>query len=365
EVPPLAELPLGSEALVERLAPVVARKAGREVERDSRKNPRDMHARPYHDIPLVVHGRTFFDLRERVATALFRYPDYRDWALDRLADEARAELEALERRYRTRIPGASDEAIERAVRLSQDGRRIRERAVNPTPRDLSRHLAAWLGDLPAQRLLADWEARRIDELVRRPGPTPADDGFVDQWLALRQLLFVPSYARELTPLVLTRSPDGDRIGFYRIVLPRPGWFYSRVRNYRDHAGASDLPFDLIPDRPAAFETMRELLADQPDLVRHLAAAGYRVRAIDYRSRLKPRKQRPDRALDELRVALELAVDERLISLELDLRTAASPTRPCPLLALRATSQGDQPAAGWLARLQSSTLSRSNNARYSP
>ena len=55
---------------------------------------------------------------------------------------------------------ALDDALEQSV----EGRAIRERAMNPSPLDLSRHLSAWLGDIPANDL---FEVRDFHQ--RHPG----------------------------------------------------------------------------------------------------------------------------------------------------------------------------------------------------
>jgi hypothetical protein len=290
-----------------------------EIERDSRKKPFDRHARPYHDLTGVVHGRTFFDLRERLAVALFCYPDYRQWALDHLAREAEADLQDLRERYRRQVADASDAAIDLAIEQSEEGRAILRRADNPSPLDLARHLAGWLGDVPAVELFEHWEARWIEGLVDGR-PTAAErDAFAENWAALYDLLFVPSYARELTLLRPAVDRNLDRIGFYRVVLPRPSWFYRRVRNEQSHPGWSDLPFDLFPDEPLAFGAFERLADDTPELVRHLRRRNYRVTAVDYRSYAKPRKQSPVAALRRVRVSVDFATLDSSLRIEFDLQ----------------------------------------------
>ena len=297
ELPRLEELPVGVEPLIDRLGEMLARSTPSDVERDSRKRPYAQHARPFHDLPMLVAGRTFFDLREPIAMEIFLHPEYREWTLSRLRRESEDDLRRLRERYRRRAPDASAEAIELAVEASEEGREILRRADNPSPLDLARLLTGWLGDVPAHRLLERWESRAVSDLLAGRGESI--EGFDERWRALRDVIFVPSYARELTVLMLARDPDEDRLGFYRIVLPRPSWFQPRVRNYEKHPGWSDVPFDLIPDRPCALAAMRSLLAGGDELTRELEHARYTVSDVRYASRLAPRHQRPRKALSRL------------------------------------------------------------------
>ena len=108
----------------------------REVETDSRKRPAEWHARPYSDLPMIFHGRTFLEMRPRLAHALFLTDAYREWTIERLQAEAQADLEALEERLRRRAPQYSDAAVHAAARellatgtLSDDGFESAEAAL--------------------------------------------------------------------------------------------------------------------------------------------------------------------------------------------------------------------------------------------
>jgi hypothetical protein len=337
--PALGQLPGDPVEVARRLAERAVEVADAEIERDSRKKPYDRHARPYDDIPTVVHGRTFFDLRERLAVALFSMPAYRGWALDRLAAEADTDLRDLRERFRRRVPSATEAALDDALEQSEEGRRIRDRASNPSPLDLSRHLSAWLGDVPANDLFERWESERIEAFML--GTTGPDDGsFSDRWEALRELLFAPSYTRELTLLTLAHDRRTDRIGFYRVVLPRPAWYLARIRNYQNHPGWTDLPFDLVPDRPVAFRSFARLADDVPRLVDELRSRDYRVVAVEYDSFAKPRKQSPVRALRQARVAVELASEDGRLRIEFDVERDGSDSSETTLVDVRLTAEGD-------------------------
>ena len=306
-VPDLAALPESPVEVARRLADRVAGVADAEIERDSRKTPYDRHARPYHDIPTVVHGRTFFDLRER---------------------------------YRRRAPTASDEAIELALEQSEEGRAIRDRASNPSPLDLTRHLSAWLGDVPVIDLFERWEAERIEALLAGTTTAPDWTDFAERWEALRKLLFVSSYTRELTLLTPAHDRRGDRIGYYRVILPRPAWYHNRIRNYRNHPGWTDLPFDLVPEQPLAYRSIAWLASEFPDLTDRLQSGGYRVRAVDYDSFAKPRKQSPLKALHRARVVVDFTTDHGRLRVEFDLERDDGESSETKLIDMRMAVEGD-------------------------
>jgi hypothetical protein len=347
EVPAFAELPERPEALVERLSALALEASGDGVKR---RKPVDRHARPYDDLPLLVHGRTFFDLRIELATTLFAHPDYRRWALERLRVDAERDLDDLRDRYRRRAPGAGPEAIEAALVASEDGRAIRARAERPAPADLVRILASWLGDLPAHELFVLWETSRIDDLLagREGGATSAD--FVARWRALRDVLFVPSYARELTLLMPVHDRRQDRVGLYRVVLPRVAWMLPRLGDHEKHPGWSDLPLDLLPERPMACEALERILDRRPMLAAHLDRGGYRALTLAYESRMPPRKRTPLQAFRQSRVALVLAAGGRTVVLELDL-DEASAGGTVELAGLRGRVEGDPVLAALVADLE--------------
>ena len=338
DLPELAALPERPEALCDRLAAQALQGIELESEAGSgRRKASHLQARPYVDLPALVNGRTFFDLRAGLATALFAHPDYRGFALGVLHREAERDLEDLRERYRRRVPGAEASAIETAALESEAGRRILARADRPSPADLTRLLAAWLGDVPAQELLERWESSRLDELLAGRSGAETAGRFAEAWAALRSVLFVPTYAREITLLVPVHDRLQDRIGYYRIVLPRVGWMVSRLQNFERHA---DLPLDLLPEQPLAYRAMEQILEARPELAAHLAHGDYRVRSLVYESRLPPRKRTPRLAFREARATLVIDGREGATTLELDLAQTRTTGAAVEIAGVRASSEGD-------------------------
>jgi Mg-chelatase subunit ChlD len=300
----LESLPRRPEELMDALAVDALAALDRAVETDPRMRPAKWHARPYSDLPMIFHGRTFLEMRPSLAQALFLTDAYRSWTLSRLEAEAQADLETLERRLRKRAPQYSDEVVRAAVLQSPEAQRIVERAKVPRRTDLQRYLGAWLGDLPAHDLFVRWEKDRIQRgLDRRAGFI--DPAFDEEWSALRRLFFVPSYARVLTLLRPVHDPQRDVIGYYRVVLPRPTWFLERLKGYKKHPEFTDLPLDLLPDAPLGYRILGEILRDRPLLAEVLREGGYRVQGLNYESLMKARKQNPRRVFQRTRVRVGL------------------------------------------------------------
>jgi hypothetical protein len=304
-VPAIEELPGDPAEWMDEFAEFALSVEHDDIERDSRKRPYWEHARPYHDWPRLTQGRTFFDLRSRIAGALFLREDYREWVLGRLREEAQGDLERLERRFRRLAPGSPEETVELAVLQSEQGRRILARADAPSARDLTRFLSAWLGDLSAHELFVRWEAAIVDQFLRGKRDWRDAESLWKRWRALRQVFFAPSYTRTLTLLSPVHDRERERIGFYRVVLPRTSWYLKRLKNYKRHPGWSNLPLDLVPDVPMAHWAVERVFEASPDLAAHLREHGYRVASLDYKPLSKPGKQTPVRAFHETRVVLLL------------------------------------------------------------
>jgi hypothetical protein len=313
-------LPRRPEEILDELAAEALLAAGREVETDPRQRPEKWHARPYSDLPVIFHGRALLEMRPRLAHALFLIDEYREWTMNRLQAEARAELEAMEDRLQRRAPQYPAEAVRAAVQQSPQARRSRERAREPRETDLQRYLGAWLGDIPTHDLFVRWEILRINRLLSGES-SPHGDGFASEWQALRRLLFVPSYARVLALLIPVHDPERDVIGFYRIVLPRPSWFEPRLRGYTKHPEWTRLPLDLLPERPLGYWTLETIRRSRPELDRVLRELGFRVVDLSYASLEKARKQNPRRAFHRTRVRIELAptLESLARDLALDIR----------------------------------------------
>lgn len=304
-IPRLEELPARPWSTLDRLAELALSLKGLPIETDWSKKPARVHARPYHDHAGLMNARTFLDLRPQLARALALHEGYRDWAMAALRREAEGELRALEERYRRRLSGYSREQVRAAALQSEEGRRIRQRMDSPRSAELEGYLAAWLGDISAHELFVRWEMDRLDLWLggaTRSGP----DSFLEAWRELRRVFFVPSYARELALLAPVHDPESDRIGFWRVVLPRPAWLQHRVRGQKHHPDWGDLPLDLVPDVPLGFWLLAQVLGPDGGLLDGLRERGYRAGSLSYELRDKPRKQDPARAFRQSRIVLALS-----------------------------------------------------------
>ena len=304
-VPKIEELPRRPEDLMDPLADFALSVMDDEVERDSRNRPYQEHARPYHDLPGLCHGRTFFDLRPGLAAALFARPDYRAWVLDKLREEADRDLVELEQRFRRMVPDSTEAAVQLAVLHSEQGRLLQERAETPSARDLSRFLAAWLGDVSAQELFVRWEALGLQSFLADGEAWIESESLFERWRALRRLFFASSYTRTLTLLSPIRDGENDRIGLYRVVLPRAAWYLPRVKGYKRHAGWADMPNDLVPNLPLAHWALERILARRPELATYLRDHRFQVDSLDYELLTEPGKQVPHAVYRNTRVVLVL------------------------------------------------------------
>lgn len=271
-VPPPDDLPRGPEEVLDRLADQAILAEANPPASDPRKRPARRHAARYHAIPALSTGSSFFDLRLRLAHGLYLIPAYRAWA---------------------------DAAFAREAEMA--GRR----GAGPSEEDLARRLAAWLGDMPASELFARWEARSIERLLRSGPEATASDAFVERWRALRRVFFAPSYARVLTLLSPVRDLAADRIGYYRIVLPRPAWILPRLQNWKNRSDFTNLPMDLVPDLPFGYLVTRRLLEERPRLAEELAARGELAGSVDYELLGKPATRDPERAFARCRVLVKM------------------------------------------------------------
>jgi hypothetical protein len=303
-IAPVTQLPEQPDRILDALADQAVVVAGREIGIDPRRRPPSEHGRPYHDYPGLVHERTFFDLRPALAQALYAHDDYREWTLGRLREEAAGELEYLEQRLRRLAPERSDEEIDAVLAQSEEARTILARASQPSVIDVERHLAAWLGDVPAHDLFVRWEARQILRLLE--GGAPGDD-FVAAWRELRKVFFLPSYTRALTVLAPGYDPGTRRIGLWRVTLPRLGWLRERVRGYDDHPEFANLPLDLIPELPLGYWVVRNMLENDPEVAARLRSSSFAGASVSYDLLGKPKKHDPLRAFQRSRITIALGV----------------------------------------------------------
>jgi len=240
-LPQPAKLPLTPAGWMDELAALALETRPSPFVSHFRKRPEHRHARPYDELDLLWHGRSFLEARSQVAAAMLRHPDYRE-----------------------------------------------------------RQPAAWLGDVSALRLFVDWEVGRINRNLLGDGS--ADPQWIESWRALRRWLFVPSYARTLALSAPVRDPVEDRVGFWRIVLPRPSWMLPRLKAWKRRP----VPFDLLPDLPFGYFAMRALQQFDPERFDRWRREGYRVTDVRYRTLVPPRKRDPERAFREIRVEIPLA-----------------------------------------------------------
>jgi hypothetical protein len=344
-LPAPASLPDAPEAWLDELAgEVLSRPAPPEI--DGRMRPEADHARPHLDLSLV-HGTTFHDVRPSLARAMALDPAYREWARERLEREGQRELAEIAERIRARVPGTSPDQARTAAGESEEGRRVILRMAQPTDHDLARWLGAWLGDVSAHDLFVAWEGRAVRAALaegRPSGPsgeagrspsrprhgTAGEVPFEDRWRALRRVFFAPSYGRVLVPFRPVRDDDGDRIGFWRVVLPRPSWMLPRVDGRFDDPDWNGLPLDLVPDLPLAYMALGDALDREPRLRSRAAELGLAEGEVDvhYESRVKPRRQRPATAFDEARIELRVANAEGVaLVLTADVRLERPERRP--------------------------------------
>ncbi len=304
-LPPLNEPPRRPEQLMDGLAVEALALVDRPVKTDPRQVPLWRHARPYRDHTGLIHGRTIHDVRNAISRALSLDEEYGAWASSMLREEAERRLDELEQRLRRLVPDTPPAILEQAVRLSPEGQAILARSEHPTERDLGRFLFAWLGDISAHDLFLRWEGIWIDRLLAGAEAAGTGDVEIEHWSAMHRLLHLPSYTRTLALFAPVRDEAQDRIGFWRVVLPRPSWIPSRIKGWKGREEYSDLPMDFVPNLPFGLLLLRQLRSDSAELFAHLRTAGYRFRRASYELPDKPRRQTPELAFEWSRLTLEL------------------------------------------------------------
>jgi hypothetical protein len=213
--------------------------------------------------PFLVSGSALLVQRSRIAASLFaERPDYRDFALSRLARLAAVELASIERDFSHAFPELPPERIAEIARASRAGRRALEASLAPTDADLAGVLAAWLADVPARLLFGAWERRLVDARIA----SGRDPSVEEKWTALRARLARTDDAHVVAPLILINDAARDLVGFQRVVLPRPG-------------GKGELLEDRVPERPLGL-LLVDRIASRPGVGERLAAVGFRAVRID-------------------------------------------------------------------------------------
>ncbi len=255
------------------------------------------------DTPILVHGTTFLEMRPRLAQALVSHPAYGDWAMGRLGEWIEQDIHDLEARYRQLFPGYSDETVRAAAQSSDDAVAIRARLKAPTEVDLQPFLAAWLGDIESHTLFARWEREAVRRRLAGNEPDASTRSFLRDWRRLRRLLARPSTTRIIAPLVLMYESDCDCVGFYRIVLPRPGFIRARMQERSVFFQAPLL--DLPPKMPFGYAMVGALQEQLPEVLVSLRDGGYRLDSIGYELLGPTEFHDPERAFSETRVYLDL------------------------------------------------------------
>jgi hypothetical protein len=143
----------------------------------------------------------------------------------------------------------------------------------PAVQDLAPYLGEWLGDVPALRLheaTEAWLAQRLLIGARAAGGAAAPPAQLEQddrlWRRIGLLLGEQRAVRVYGLLVPGYDPLLDRIGFYRIVLPRPT---SLVHVWHDS-----------PEIPRVVHLLNWALA-QPGASGALGTADYEVTGLRY------------------------------------------------------------------------------------
>jgi len=162
---------------------------------------------------------------------------------------------------------------------------------------------------------------------------------------LRRAFFAPSYARILTTLIPVHDLERNSIGYWRVVLPRPGWLQARVAGLTAGHEATGEYLDLIPDLPLGWIAFERVVQRAPEFVSQLRNQGYRASDLRYELLGLPARHGPATAFTECRVDLEMLPDAGTggggtdpFGLHLDVRLADSDDGPKPdLMALQITA----------------------------
>jgi len=289
------ELPTLPEHALDAIARALAKHKGPVPSPGPRQEPIERHARPFRDLPLVWNGRTALAARTSLAHALAERPEYAAYAQKRSEEEIRRLLDDEATRIVKTSPGTTRERMREALAVSPEGQALLARAEKPGPRELTRHLGAWIGDVPAVDVFRAWELQAIArELAGEPDIEPA---FEEAYQAAYRLFFVPSYARILSPLVMGKDPKTGAVGLWRFVLPQVVWIGARKKDL-DDPEYRRVPMDLVPDRPLGLLLARQI-ADET------RGKGLTPTELTYEPLVDSNQLEPGKAFDHVRVTLSL------------------------------------------------------------
>lgn len=237
----------------------------------------DLHAH-------LMEGESLLRQWPIVIAALVQFPELREHLLRRQRATVETQIEEFldESRRRSGLASLTDEA--RSVLLATPrATSLRARLDAPQASDAKLHLASWLDDIPAHELFAMWEERLVGRYVSevlRGGQRDRAIFLADtrsSWSRLARE-FVPLHHHAVTPLVLLRQADPERLGFIRIVLPRMEsvelrWHAARDAGSKEQPCPSEswprVPYDLIPAMPLALLALDSRLQAEPELARLL------------------------------------------------------------------------------------------------
>jgi von Willebrand factor type A domain len=293
--PAIADLPTRPESALDAVARELMKHTGPVPDPGPRQIPIESHARPFKDLPFIWNGRTAFAARSELALALGEIEEYAAYTRARTQKEVNRLLDDEATRIARTSKGMARERMRDALAASPEGQALLARAENPGPREFERHLAAWIGDVPAADVFRDWELQAIAHaLDGRPDTEPPFD---EAYQAAYRLFFVPSYARILAPLVMGKDPKSGAIGLWRFVLPRTVWIRARKRDF-DDPEFRRVPMDLVPDRPLGLWLARKIAEET-------RGKGLAPQQLTYEPLVKPKKFDPDRAFTDVRVSLYL------------------------------------------------------------
>jgi hypothetical protein len=305
--------------------------------------------------PYFMDGGALLSQRAQIAMSLFAgRADYHEFAVARLTRGAQDELRAIERDFARMFPDLPPDQIAAVARASRAGVRAASAAQTPTDTDLASVLAAWIGDMPAAKLLRRIEAKQIDARLDG-GSASAGEA---RWASVRAQFAVPSRIRIVAPLALIHDPSQDVVGFVRIVLPRPEGFR---RPGLSEATETPRPIDRIIRRPLALGLVDRVAGD-PEIATILLRRGFRVVSIGYDDLRPEFKHEPNRPYEEARVTVVLAssaidgLPTARVTLAADV--SASVDGPVRVDQLTAEVTGDPEIAALLTRFRATPRRKS-------
>ncbi|PYT08263.1 MAG: hypothetical protein DMF49_05755 [Acidobacteria bacterium] len=239
-----------------------------------------VNERPYETSPFLLNGQTFLEMRGQLARVLFdHYPEYRLLLQDNLRRRAREEQEAWELEVRRGVPELPDADLARLRSLRQE--ELFGRLSVPTETDLQENLGEWLGDIEARTLALQIEKEAANLFLTAPpgeGSSALEniDRIEASWGDLAFWFATSERARIVTPLVPVFDGSRDRVGFWRVVIPRPAPIATGLA-VPALPPREILPEDRLPARPAGLRLIRRLL--ESDDVRLRLSDRFRVASL--------------------------------------------------------------------------------------